>query len=107
MHTAVSTAIEYLKKNYTAPLSLERLSKQVGYAPSYLSGLFAKQTGMSIRTFLQHLRIEQACRLLGQSALSVSEIALQVGYSDPRHFSGIFHRIKGKSPRQYRAESER
>ena len=103
LHPAVTTAIEHLKKNYAQPLSLDGLAGAVGYTPSYLSGLFAEQTGMSIRTFLQHLRIEQACRLLEQTACSVSQIAQQVGYGDPKHFTVIFRRIKGKAPRDYRA----
>jgi AraC-like DNA-binding protein len=103
LHPAVTSVIEFLKKNYVQPLSLDALARAVGYTPSYLSGLFADQTGMSIRTFLQHLRIEQACRLLEQSMHPITQIAQQVGYGDPKHFTVIFRRIKGKSPREYRA----
>ena len=103
LHPAVTSVIEFLKKNYVQPLSLDALARAVGYTPSYLSGLFADQTGMSIRTFLQHLRIEQACRQLEQSIHPITQIAQQVGYGDPKHFTVIFRRIKGKSPREYRA----
>lgn len=103
LHPAVAAIIEYLKKNYARPLSLDALGREVGYTPTYLSGLFAKETGMSIRVFLQRLRIEQACVLLTQTAHSLPQVAMAVGYGDSKHFSALFHRIKGKSPRRYRA----
>jgi len=58
---------------------------------------------MSIQTFLQRLRIEQACRLMEHSAQPLADIAIAVGYSDVKHFSRIFRRYKGLSPKGFRA----
>lgn len=101
-HAATVTAAEYLRAHYSQPLSLEALSALVSYTPQYLSSTFRKDTGMSIQTFLQRLRVEEACRLMGQTSLSLSAIAQQVGYSDAKHFAKLFRKYKGISPREFR-----
>lgn len=100
-HKAVAAVTEQLRADYAKPLCLEALSREVGYTPQYLSALFRKDTGMSLQEFLQRLRVQEACRLLGQKTLSLSQIALTVGYSDSKHFSRIFRRYKGISPKEF------
>lgn len=101
-HSATAAIVEYLHKHYTDPLSLDVCSQLVGYTPQYISNLFHRDTGMSIQEFLQRLRIEKACLLLIQKQLRMADIALSVGYSDVKHFSRVFRRHKGISPREYR-----
>lgn len=102
-HDATTAVVTFLQQHYAQPLSLEQLSRNFGYTPQYLSSLFHKDTGMTIRMFLQRLRVEEACRLAGNRALSLNQIAQAVGYSDLKHFSKVFRRHKGISPREYRA----
>lgn len=102
-HAATEAVAAYLRANYAQPLSLEALSRLVSYTPQYISSCFRKDTGMSIQTFLQRLRIEEACRLLSREAMPLSSLAQAVGYSDVKHFSKIFRKYKGLSPREYRA----
>ena len=101
-HSAIAEVTGYLKQNFARPLSLEALSERVGYAPQYLSSLFHRDTGMSIREFLQRLRMEEAARLLEQKNQKTSDVAVAVGYSDAKHFARVFRRYKGVSPREYR-----
>lgn len=105
-HAATTAVIEYLTANYAAPLSLKELSGMVSYTPQYLSTLFHKDTGMSIQEFLQRLRIEQACQLLTQAELKLSNIAQTVGYADAKHFSRVFRRYKGISPKEFRRKTQ-
>lgn len=101
-HKAVVSITNRLRTDYAKPLSLEALSKEVGYTPQYLSALFRKDTGMNIQEFLQRLRVQEACRLLGQRKLSLSDISQAVGYAAPKHFSRVFRRYKGISPQEFR-----
>ena len=102
-HSATAAAADYLCAHYKESLSLSSLSKAVGYTPQYLSAVFAKDTGMSLSTFLQRLRVEEACKLLSGTDMRLSDIAETVGYSDAKHFSRVFHKHKGFSPREFRA----
>lgn len=101
-HKAVVAITDRLRTNYTDPPSLEVLSKEVGYTPQYLSALFCRETGMNIQEFLQRLRVQEACRLLGEKKRSLSDISQAVGYTSPKHFTRIFRRYKGCSPTEFR-----
>jgi len=105
-HGAVTKVMEYLKAHYAEPLSLDALSQLVGYTPQYLSSLFSDEVGMSIQVFLQRMRVEEACRLLIHTKLSMTEVAAAVGYQDTRHFSKVFRRYQIISPREYRKTAE-
>lgn len=102
-HSATSAAAAYLRENYSQPLSLTDLGKKVGYTPQYLSAVFHRDTGMTVQTFLQRLRVEEACRLMSTRQMSLAELGQAVGYSDPKHFSQVFRRHKGVTPKEYRA----
>ena len=102
-HSATAAVADYLCAHYKEPLSLSALAKSVGYTPQYLSAIFAKDTGMNIRTFLQRLRVEEACKLLSQSNIRLSTVAEAVGYNDTKHFARVFRKHKGISPREFRA----
>lgn len=101
-NNAVTAVMKYLKEHYAEPLSLSTLSQLAGYTPQYLSSLFRHDAGISIQEFLQRLRIEEACKLLVQTTLPTVEIAAAVGYQDTRHFSKLFRRFQGISPKEYR-----
>ena len=101
-HRATAAVVEYLQQNYAQPLSLDTISSRFGYTPQYLSSLFHKDTGTTIQDFLQRLRVEEACKRM-DSKLSLTELAQAVGYNDTKHFSKIFRKHKGVSPREYRS----
>lgn len=101
-HRAVEVVTNRLRADCAHSLSLEALSREAGYTPQYLSALFRKDTGMSIQEFLQRLRVQKACRLLGQKNLPLADISQAVGYSDPKHFARVFRRYKGISPKEFR-----
>ena len=61
---------------------------------------------MSPQTFLKRYRINEACALLRNVRLSVSEVANSVGFPDPLYFSRVFKEIKGMSPTKFQ-ESQR
>ena len=81
---------------------MQQLSELTDYTPQYLSSLFSEEMGMSIQVFLQQLRVEVACNLLSGTFLSTAEVAAEVGYQDTRHFSKVFRRYRGLSPKEYR-----
>lgn len=104
LHSATGEIVGYLQQHYARPLSLDAISRQFGYTPQYLSALFHRNMGMTLQTYLQRLRVEEACRLICSSKLSTAELAQTVGYNDVKYFLKVFRRHKGMSPREYRAE---
>lgn len=100
VHPATAAVAEYLRAHIQEPLSLESLSRRCGYTPQYISSLFHRDMGMTVQSFLQHLRTEKACRLLEQG-YSPSEVAGLVGYGDVKHFSRVFRKCRAVTPKQY------
>jgi len=71
-----------------------------------LRALFEKWVGESPQQFHTRCRIDEARRLLNQDNLSISEIALRVGFHDPRYFSRVFKQVSGMPPSQYAASQK-
>ncbi len=67
---------------------------------------FARTTGSSPRRYLEGRRMAQAARALVETDRTVAEISQAVGYDDPYHFSRVFRRIHGVSPRGYRRRAQ-
>lgn len=63
---------------------------------------FVRTTGTGPRRWLEQRRMTQAARALLETDRTVAEIAQAVGYDDPYHFSRVFRRVHGVSPRGYR-----
>ncbi|MDE1549098.1 helix-turn-helix transcriptional regulator [Jeotgalibaca caeni] len=92
---------EYTKKNYHQNLTLQELGKHLNYSHSYLGKKFRAEEKMSYRTYLDHVRIEEAKKLLKGDQYLVYEIAEKVGYSDSDYFYKKFKKITGTSPKSY------
>jgi AraC-like DNA-binding protein len=105
-HPAAAAMTEYIHGTLNMPLSLPALSSRLGYTPQYLSWLFRKETGMSLSEYLSRARIEKSCDLLAHSRLSISAVAQEVGYADPKHFNAVFRRYMGMPPREFRARAQ-
>ena len=93
---------EYIKKHYDRQISLQDLANIAGVHPKYLCQQFSVTTGCPPMQYLSQIRIESAKRLLINTVIPVSEVALRVGYLDIAYFSNRFKQITGKSPSAYR-----
>ncbi len=94
--------LEYLKLRFREPLSLEAMAAELGYSPSYLSRSFKKMTGRCLFEDVNARRIAEACALLKESDLTVSEIAFAVGYNNLSFFNRYFRKLMDASPAEYR-----
>lgn len=90
-----------LKENLARTLTLEEIGRRVGCSHFYLSRIFSQETGKSIFQQLRELRMERAAELLREGRLNVTQVALEVGYSSPSHFSTTFHTAFGCCPGLY------
>lgn len=97
-------ALDYIDNNYEADISLEQVANIANVSKYHFSRVFKKSTGLTYQSYLNRVRIEQAKRLLNEHALSVTDTAYAVGYSDLTHFERIFKRLVGSTPSQYRCQ---
>lgn len=96
--------IDYIRLHLDEELSLKHLANIFQKNASALSATFSKETGVSLTRFIQKERIQEAIRLFNSTYLSISEVAVAVGYQDFAYFSKIFLREIGCSPREYKTK---
>lgn len=99
----IRLALEYLEHHYQDEMiSLEAVSGHVQLNSSYFSALFKKRVGMGFAEYVLDLRIQEAKRLLVETNLTVANIAVMVGYHDPKHFAKLFRKVCQIKPNEYR-----
>jgi AraC-like DNA-binding protein len=91
-----------VQQQRTATPTVSVLARQLNVSETGLRELFHRVAGRSPRLYFEERRIERAARTLLEADCSVAEVARAAGYNDPYHFSRVFKRITGKSPREYR-----
>lgn len=95
---AIEKAQSILEKNMTDPPALEHLAAEIGMSLSKFKQVFPMVCGMPPYAYLRRLRMERAMALLAQNGRSVTEAALEVGYSSLSHFAKIFTAHFGIKP---------
>jgi two-component system response regulator YesN len=97
----IRAALDYVHAYYRSPISLEEVAEAAAASPGHLSREFSQELGVSFVEYLTRLRLGRAKSALLEGKLSVKEIAVDSGYSDPNYFSRIFRRYEGMSPSEY------
>ncbi|NOZ62852.1 MAG: helix-turn-helix domain-containing protein [Calditrichaeota bacterium] len=95
-------ACNYIRENYSEKVALETVAKHVFVSPFYLSHLFKDDLNTTFGEFLTKTRIEAAKALLRDTDLSLSQIALEVGYPDQSYFTKVFKKVERITPKTFR-----
>lgn len=98
----IKSAIQYIHRNYSRPLTLEDAAAHVRLTPSYFSTLFKQSCGSSFREYLNYVRIEESKHLLTNTEYPILDIAIAVGFDDQSYFTHVFKKYTGLTPKQYR-----
>lgn len=101
----ISETVRFMETNLKEQLSLKKLAKIAHMSPSHYCTVFKKRNCCPPIEYFQRLKIQKACDLLTQTDLQVRQIALNLGFDDPFHFSRLFKSFVGVSPTQHRKES--
>jgi AraC-like DNA-binding protein len=97
----LSQALRYIQYNYAANIQVSQIASYVGISRSQLYRAFMEKLELSPHNFLKRYRVNEACSLLRNAALSISEVANSVGFSDPLYFSRVFKELKGMPPTEF------
>ena len=107
-YASVIAALEsYLRDTLSKRHSLDEMATFTSLAPSTLLRHFRRNFGMTPYRWLLERRIEKSKELLRATKTTITDIALDVGFSTPSHFSDQFRKLVGCSPREYRAAIKR
>lgn len=98
----VRKAMAYIHTHYSEPISRQTIARHINISENYLTFCFRQEMGTTPIKYLQRYRVHQSKILLKNSPKTITEIAMDVGFSDSGYFSRIFHRETGMSPDRFR-----
>lgn len=105
-HTHTDDLVKKIQKkletHYPEINTIEEVMKDVPASRRNIVRRFKQVTGIPPIEYLQHIRVETAKKQLEQTNQSVSEIISITGYTDPKSFRKVFHKIVGMQPLEYR-----
>jgi len=98
----VGNVIGALENDFSKEWTLDELTAIAHMSRSNLMRVFRKATGQTPIEYLLRLRIQKTMELLRNTDLSITEIAMEVGFNDSNYFTRQFRKIVGKSPSKFR-----
>ena len=100
-YDVIGKSINYIKDHITEDLSLDAVSKNASLSPIHFHNTFKVATGKTLHEYVEEERIKKAVGLLTTTALTLSEIAYNCGFSSQAYFSYVFKRRMNMTPREY------
>jgi LacI family transcriptional regulator len=98
----VVRALRFIHTNFDRNIGVGEIVQETGISRRSLEQHFQKHMECSILRKLTHLRLENACRLLRESTLSIADIAALSGFNTPEYLHRVFLKQIGTTPRKYR-----
>jgi AraC-like DNA-binding protein len=98
----VNRVVQYIQKHLDETIYLDHLASLVHLSSGAFSRFFKTRTGKTVPGFINELRIGRACRLLAETDIPVTSIALNCGFTNLANFNRQFLRLKQMPPRDWR-----
>lgn len=105
-HRRISEIVRFINSNYEQHINLETLSNKFYFSSAYLSRTFKNIMGISLNSYIQHVRVRAAQNLLTDSNYSITKIAELTGFSSINRFEQIFKAVTDKTPSSYRKNAK-
>lgn len=97
---------QIIESEWREPITVDTLSERLGITPDHLTRVFKAQTGFTVYTYVQKVRLEHAKSELIKTDAPVAHIALDNGYSTPSSFTATFARETGMTPLEFRKQKK-
>jgi AraC-type DNA-binding domain-containing proteins len=101
-YTRFQNVLEYIESNYESKMTLPQIAEIAEMSKGYFCTKFKQMTGKNFTDYLNQLRIEKAVMLLTQEDLSITDIALAVGFEDVNYFCRVFKKYMKQSPSSFK-----
>lgn len=100
--TPIIECQSYIFKHLYEEITLEKLAKVVNMHPNYLSTFFKNEVGLNLTEYILKQKVEEAKKLLTRSDYSISEIYTWLNFHDQSHFTKVFKKHTGTTPKKYK-----
>ena len=96
----------FIEEHLADELDVTQIAENVHLNQDYLTRIFKRETGSSVKGYVVARRMEKARELLETSKLPITDVAYQVGYYNYTSFNRVFKKTFGTSPQGYRKQSQ-
>lgn len=94
--------LAFVEERLAESIRVRELASAVHMSPYHFARMFKQAMGQPPHVYITAQRMDQAKSLLGNSDLALVDVAARVGYQTQAHFTGVFHRHVGVTPRTFR-----
>lgn len=101
----IQRTIRYIRQNIDSDILVSELAERVGMNPEYLTRVFKKSTGYSLKKYIDNEKMEVAKILLSTTNLPVTIVSERAGYANYSNFMRSFKLIVGCTPSEFREKS--
>jgi AraC family transcriptional regulator len=102
----VRKALRWLHENLGAEAGVARMAEVAGMSDRYFRARFHREMGYTPADYVTRRRVERAREWLQETDRSVTDIALELGFSTPAYFAAVFRKHTGQTPRECRARPD-
>lgn len=92
----------YVQIHISEPILISEIADEMGISASYLCRTFKKETGQTIKEYINRVKVEEAKYLLQSTRKPLVDIAMELGYSSQAYFTTLFGKYVGSTPAQFR-----
>ncbi|MDD5678212.1 MAG: AraC family transcriptional regulator [Kiritimatiellae bacterium] len=103
VHPAIQAITQQINNDFTREFDFKTLSQTHGLSYTNFRRLWNRYIGMAPVQYVLNLRLQEACRLLRQESLRISEVSERVGFHDSLYFSRRFRQFAGLTATQFRS----
>jgi len=103
---SVSTIVAYINQNYATINTIEDIAANFYISKFHLCRIFKNAMKITVIDYLNQIRIKNACQMLTYSDKSIGEVSELCGYHATAYFSSVFKQITGRSPSQFKKDSQ-
>ena len=97
---------EKIHYDFRESLRVRDLAQAAGIHPVHAARIFRRYSGRTPGEYLQHLRVQAACRMIAENNDPLSAVAAQAGFADQSHMNRTFKRIIGTTPGTFQGQLE-
>ncbi|MEM9325738.1 MAG: helix-turn-helix transcriptional regulator [Bacteroidota bacterium] len=102
----IASQFQYLvNQHFLKKANIDDYAELLNITPNHLSQTISKVTGQTAKSIINARRFKEARYLLSYTHLTISEIAFQLNFSEPTHFSKFFKKMSGTTPANFRTSS--
>ena len=98
----ISQIIQYINENYNHITDIEQIAERFFISKYHLCRYFRKNLGISLVTYLNTIKIREACSMIKNGCSNMTEVAILCGFNSSSYFCKVFKKEKGISPTEFR-----